>query len=366
VSIYFKTYAQDVQHLQSSSVYYVACDEELPYELWGEINFRRNAVDGYFSMVFTATLGQDEWRRAMEPQRGEDELLKGAWKKQVSLFDCQTYTDGTQSHWTDEKIQRTIALCGTDKEVLKRIYGKFVLSEGLKYSSFARSHNVIAPRAVPDNFHIFAGVDIGVGGDKNHPSTITFVAVSPRFDMGYVFKHWRGDDKIYTMSDVANKYIELREDLQITAAFYDYHARDFKTITDRMGMSFQMADKRHDVGEQIINTLFKNRMLFIFDTIENEPIMRELTSVMLNVDKRKLKDDSVDSLRYAITRIPWDWSKVGLNMNVKIQPLKQETEEQRSIRERNSDAQRMRDEALTRSQVSEIEQELEEWGSYLE
>ena len=84
VSVYFKTYAQDSQHLQSATVDYIATDEELPDFLYDELNFRRNATDGYFSMVFTATIGQELWRRTMEPKAGEEETFPTAWKKQVS------------------------------------------------------------------------------------------------------------------------------------------------------------------------------------------------------------------------------------------------------------------------------------------
>ena len=100
VALYFKTYAQDAQHLQSGTVDYVACDEELPLDLWDEINFRRNAVDGYFSMVFTATLGQEFWRLCMEPRAGETEAMPFAKKLRASLFDFQYFLDGTASHWT--------------------------------------------------------------------------------------------------------------------------------------------------------------------------------------------------------------------------------------------------------------------------
>ena len=311
VALYFKTYAQDVQHLQSGTVDYVACDEELPIELWDEINFRRNAVDGYFSMVFTATLGQEFWRLAMEPKPGERESLPFAEKIRASLFDCKNFLDGTPSHWTLDKINRTIAMCKSEAEVLKRVYGRFVKDEGLKYPSFDRSRNVKPPEPPPPHWPIYVGVDIGAGGDENHPSAITFVAVRPDYRYGVVFRHWRGDDKIYTMSDVANKYMELSQDINVTAAFYDYHAKDFKTITDRMGLSFAAAEKKHDIGEQVINVLFKNSMLDIHDAPEMLPLISEITSLLLGTDKRKAKDDSVDSMRYALTKIPFDFSHVG-------------------------------------------------------
>ena len=67
------------------------CDEELPETLFDEIQFRRNAVEGYFASVFTATLGQEMWRLAMEPKKGEKEFLPFAHKIRASLFDCQYF-----------------------------------------------------------------------------------------------------------------------------------------------------------------------------------------------------------------------------------------------------------------------------------
>jgi len=311
VALYFKTYAQDAQHLQSGTVDYVACDEELPIELWDEINFRRNAVDGMFSMVFTATLGQEWWRLCMEPKSGEKEEMPFAKKLRASLFDCQYFLDGSPSHWTNEKVLRTIAMCKSEAEVQRRVYGRFVKDEGLKYPSFDRAKNVQPPIQIPAHWSIYVGVDIGAGGDENHPSAITFVAVRPDYRYGRVFRHWRGGDKGYTMSDVASKYMELSQGLAVTAAFYGYHAKDFKTITDRMGLSFIPAEKKHDVGEQIINVLFKNVMLEVDSSFECNPIIAELTTLQLGTDKRKAKDDSVDSMRYALTKIPFDFSHIG-------------------------------------------------------
>ena len=364
VALYFKTYAQDVQHLQSGTVDYVACDEELPLELWDEINFRRNAVDGYFSMVFTATLGQEYWRLAMEPKNGEPEGLPFAKKLRASLFDCQHFLDGTPSHWSLEKIHRTIAMCKSEAEVQRRVYGRFVKDEGLKYPSFERGKNVQSPVEIPAHWPVYVGVDIGAGGDENHPSAITFVAVRPDYRYGRVFRHWRGDDKIYTMSDVASKYMELSQDLNVTAAFYDYHAKDFKTITDRMGLSFIPAEKKHDVGEQVINVLFKNMMLDIDNTQECQPIVNELTTLQLGVDKRKAKDDSVDSMRYALTKIPFDFSHVGFVPTREVIRAKHLTPHEVAHVERNKDRLRMLA-SKNNSGFNDVQDEIKLWNDVI-
>jgi len=111
VTIYFKTYKQNVQLLQSGTVYAIFADEELPVELYDELIFRITAVDGYFHMVFTATLGQDLWRRTMCPGPREKEHLPEAFKQTVSMMDCMRYLDGTRSHWTPSRIKQAIARC---------------------------------------------------------------------------------------------------------------------------------------------------------------------------------------------------------------------------------------------------------------
>lgn len=361
VTLYFKTYSQDSSNLQTASVHYIACDEELPEDLWDELNFRRNATDGYYSMVFTATLAQETWRRTMESKPGEKELFPDAWKKQVSLYECQKYEDGTSSHWSNEKIARTVSMCKSEAEVLKRVYGRFVADSGRKFGMFERSANVCAPFRIPSDWLHFVGVDLGAGGKENHPSTITFIAAKPDLSSGVVYKHWRGDTEITSQTDVANKYTEMSYGVTVTGAYYDYHARDFKTVTDRMGLNFQMAEKNHEIGEQVINTLFKNKMMYIFDIPENEPIINELLSLLRGTDKRKAKDDSVDSMRYGVTKIQWDWSKVGLDLSMYKREVKTPNPQE------HADAERARDRKVLLGIdknifQQDVDSQLEMWG----
>lgn len=357
VALYFKTYAQDVTHLQAGTVDFVACDEELPEELFDEIQFRRNAVEGYFASVFTATLGQELWRLAMEPNPGEKEFLPFAHKIQVSLFDCQKFIDGTPSHWSIEKINHTVAMCKNEMEVLKRVYGRFVKDSGLKYSGFTRTKNVKQIDPPPAHWPVYAGVDIGAAGEDNHPSAITFVAVRPDYKYGVVFKHWRGDDRLYTAGDVVNEYISLSQGLNVVGCFYDYAAKDFETIANRMGVSVIKAEKRHDIGEHVINVLFKNDMLDIMAIPENEPVIRELLTVALGVHKQKLKDDSVDSLRYALTKIPFDFTAIGVKLDINQEKPKPVTPWEQANLERNRDRFRMMD-PTTREKEDEIGKEI--------
>jgi len=310
VTIYFKTYAQQAQSLQSGTVSYIGCDEELPYNLYDELKIRLSFTDGYYSNVFTATLNQEFWRCAME-EKGKLEKFPDAKKMQISLYDCMYYEDGTESTWTKERIEKRKADCGSEEEVQRRIYGKFVRSTNRKYV-FSMQKNVVPARQIPKDWYIYTGVDIGTGGKDNHPAAIVFVAVSPDFAKGEVFLGWRGDDVITTAGDILTKYLEMREpfDGRVVEQRYDYHSRDFLLIADRIGETFLGANKKHDEGEEILNTLFKHEALLIHDGGELPKMHTELTNLLNGTDKRSAIDDFTDALRYCCATIPWNMEKI--------------------------------------------------------
>lgn len=312
VGIYFKTYAQDTQALQTGTCDAIFCDEELPLEHYDELIFRLSASDGYFHMVFTATLGQEYWRQVIDPGPTEEEKLASAAKWTVSMMDCMFYEDGTPSHWTKEKIQMVVDRCQTHDEVLKRVYGKFILAAGgRKYPAYDSKRHLKAGHPLPAGWHIYAAVDYGSGGEKGHPSAIVFVAVRPDFTEGRVFRGWRGDKIPTTAGDLLERFVALRGPLLCTAQFYDWACKDFEVIATRAGEPFQPADKSHEKGEQIVNTLFKYNMLSVYDDPELQKLSSELSTVRKDVQKQKAKDDFCDALRYAVTRIPWNWSVIG-------------------------------------------------------
>ena len=111
VYLAFKTFSQNAHDLQGATLDYVAVDEEMPEELYDELNFRRTAKNAYLSMCFTATRGQELWRACMEEVGTPKEKFKGAWKKCVSMWECQFFEDGSPSHFTPERIKRAIAMC---------------------------------------------------------------------------------------------------------------------------------------------------------------------------------------------------------------------------------------------------------------
>jgi hypothetical protein len=313
VSIQFKSYSQKLRDLQTSSVYHLTCDEELPIEYLPELSARLNATDGYFLHIFTATLGQAHWKQAMEPSTHEEETHKDALKIQVSLFDSQVYEDGTPSPWTKEKIARAIANCPTEAEVQRRIYGRFVKSEGLMYEGFSLEKNMSDPHPLPKSWSIVSGVDPGSGGKSGHPAAIVFVAANADFTEGRVFRGWRGDGIPTTASDILDKYNELKGNLQPMAEKYDFAAKDFFTISSRAGGTFSPADKGRDRGIAMVNSLFKTGMLKIQrGDPELAKLVNELSSLGNKTAKTVAIDDMCDALRYAVMAIPWDFSKADI------------------------------------------------------
>lgn len=372
VHVYFKTYAQNVTALQTGTCDAIFCDEELPIDLFDELMLRISASDGYFHMVFTATLGQEEWRLAMDPTDDEiaegKEFLPQANKQTVSLYDAMLYEDGTESHWTLEKIKKVEARCSTHQEVLKRVYGKFIVLEGRKYPTFDFKRHMKPKHEIPQNWLVYCGVDVGAGNDaaeasnkKAHKSAIVFIAVRPDYRAGRVFLGWRGDQERTTAGDVFSKYLLMKKDVRqpIVGRRYDWGSADFGTIAQRNQEPFEKADKSHEKGEEVLNTLFKNDMLFIYEDPELQKLAGELGSVKKDGLKKNKKDDFSDALRYAASTIPWDWSFLS---NQKSEYQDEKPEEPLTELQKEINARRKGFEDDQEAEQQRIEDEFDEWN----
>lgn len=313
----FKLYTQNPRNVQSATVFDMGCDEEPPIVFWDEAYQRLSSTGRYFSAAFTATLNQMMWWRALEGQ-GEAEMFPDAFKMQVSKYDCMHFDDGTPGLYTEEQIQAEIKACSSEAQVNRRIYGKFSAESGRKFHTFDPSRHYVTPREIPQDWFRYSGVDIGSGNSgrpkpgsrANHPAAFYFVAVRPDFRLGYVYKGRRLDNEQTTAGDVYNAYVVERGSDVMTTEKYDYHSKDFRIITDRNGESFIEADKSHERGEEVINTLFANDMLFLFDTPEVRKVGEEMLTLMKTTDKRVAIDDAADGCRYAVVDIPWDWTLI--------------------------------------------------------
>jgi len=310
VTLHFKTYMQNPQSLQSTTVHAIFCDEELPENLYGELVFRLTAPMGHFHMVFTATLNQQTWWQAIEG-RGTQETFKTAFKQQISMYDCCFYRDGTPGPFDTKRIQSIKDSCNSDLEIQRRVYGKFIAETGRKYHAFNPERHFVKPFEIsPGQYHIFGGVDPGSGGSA-HPAGMGLVAVDATYRKAFVIAGRRMDNQETASSDILSAYIAMRGSHSLRNQFYDQASADFNIVSSRAGESFCKSEKSHELGEDIINTLFKNDMLFIFDTEELRKLGQELMTVNLNTPKRKCKDDFIDgALRYPCTSIPWDWTAV--------------------------------------------------------
>jgi hypothetical protein len=364
VSIYFKTYSQNVEDLQAGSCALICCDEELPDALYPELRARLMATQGYFSMVFTATIGQEFWRLTIQPDLGEPINFPNAFKRQVSLYDSKFYHDGTPSSWTDARIQNEIESCKNKQEVDRRIFGKFVKTDNKKYYAFdAERHYIPFPvkdgreyRGVPAGHLVYSAVDCGSGGENNHPAAFLFLHVNKDYTKIRVFRGRRMDKIETTAGDIYEAYKKSRGLLTIEKQSYDWAAKDFDTITSRAGDKFYKANKGHKDGEDLLNTLFKYDVLKIYQDVELQKLKSELDNLDNDTNKRRAKDDMVDVLRYAVMSIPVDWEVILKNVKDKVESVFETTaNEERELRPRDF-------EMNSRLLTSGEDNEFEEWN----
>lgn len=312
VSVYFRSYGSDAQNLQASSPNAIFCDEELPVEIFAELNLRLASCGGvgdgrgYWHMVFTATLGQEFWRETIEGDRFPDAL-----KLQISMYDCLEFTNGKPGLYTVEKIEAIKATLPNEATVQMRIYGKFILVDGLLFDKFdfARHFNP-APTGVDPSWLIYSGIDPG-GGGKSHPGSIVFLAVKPDFTCGKYFKAWKGNKfETTTAGDILKIYMEMRKGLNLIGEYYDHQAKDFGTLATRAGIPIQKADKSREHGIPLMNTLFGADALTIDADDEGHCLaladeLSKLKAAHVAKYKRHSKDDLADGARYATSSVPW-------------------------------------------------------------
>lgn len=357
----FKLYSQRAINLQAASVFAMFCDEEMPIEFHSELMNRMNATDGYFHMVFTATIGQDFWRRALEPGPKEQEELVGALKIQVSLYDSMLYEDGSPSQWTEDRISRVKARCKDHNEVQKRVYGKFIATSGRKYPAFDASRHMKERHPIPKEWFIYTAADPGSGGEKGHQAALCYVAVRPDFRSGRVIAAWRGDGVVTENSFVVRKHIEIKKERKMqppSGQFYDWACKDFQIVAIGLGETFLPADKSHDTGEDIINTLFKNDMMFLYEDSETAKLAGELSTLKKDTLKKHAKDNLSDAFRYAVTRIPWDFSHLTGDAPPVEELEKPLNDTQRQIRDRRQ----MMEDKSEENPWPTPDEECEEWN----
>lgn len=366
VTLYFFSYEMKPENIQATTVDYCCCDEEIPKELYSEIIARLFYTQGMFSCVFTATLGQDWVRRIIEGN-GEDRIFPDSWRRQVSMYECQIDADGNPTKFTNEYIERIKAQLPNDTEIQRRVYGKFVVAGGLVYPAFDIKENVIPAHPVPRDWLLWAAVDIGSGGESGHPAAIVFIATNKEITKGRVTDCWRGDDVETAASDILEQYRKMKGKRTILSACYDYSGagKDFGIISSRMGEPFIKADKQNrDQGTNIVNTLFKNKMLQIYEDKESRKLTDELISLKVETPKTKARDDLIDALKYCCVQIPWDFSCINAPLIEKINKnLLLDERERYILKQKSGVSPNKRDDDIN-NQENLILGELSEWDDY--
>lgn len=308
VTILFKAYSQEVINLQAMTPFFIGIDEEPPVDMLGEIMARLNSSDGLLSIAFTATLGQTFFKEVVEDRTRWKEAR--VW--QVSLYDCLQYADGSQTHWTEQGIEQIKSRCSSEKEILMRVYGRFVKADGLAVPNFESKNRCKPERLleIKKEWPRYVGIDYGSGGETGHPSAIVFIACRPDFTEGFVYKCWRGDKILTSAGDVIDKFLEMRGPDLVYMIQYDFAARDLATMGERVGLAMTKAKKDREAGFALLNSLFKNMMLWLpedtgQDHQQFDKLAGELEVYSIN---SKLDDDLLDSFRYGCMLIPWQFS----------------------------------------------------------
>lgn len=314
VTIYFRFYSQAPKTMQAITADAVFFDEEPPKEHYDEIMVRTQARQaqgtGFISMVFTATLGQQYLYDAMERQGQPEETFKNAWKRQVSVYDCLIYADGSPSPiWTVDYIEQELIPKYRDpREIQKRIFGKFVKDVGLVFYEFQNERNT-EPVGATDitDWNLYLGMDFGCGGEHGHSSSIAIVAVDPTMSEARQISSWHSKKKRMTQGDLLEEFKGIISDGKAYYSSADWMATDLFELAIREGLTINKAEKSHEIGINMLNTLFKAGRFKIWlgeGSGHNDQTVMEFGTVSDGTAKKSRVDDATDATRYAIAATP--------------------------------------------------------------
>lgn len=320
VTLLFRYYTQKATSMQAMSIDYAGLDEEVPEALWDELMVRTSARSGLGSgkvaTVFTATLGQKFLYDTMERQGSDDEKFPQAFKRQISLYDCLTYCDGTASPiFTKERIRDDIIpMYTSENEIQRRVWGRFVKDSGLLYAEFASKLNTLPyNRDEIEGWQVYCGIDYGSGGINGHPSSISFIAVNDEFFKARCFYVWKSEKVAAgyvrtTQADVLTKYQELCQRLNVEPhTYFDWSATDLGILALREGINILPANKNYEHGVGLINSLFRSQQLIIFtgpEAGQTHELITELELINQETAKNHRKDDCADAFRYGLSNCP--------------------------------------------------------------
>ena len=165
-TIYFRSYEQGRENLQSLTADYVYCDEEPPQDVYAELMARLAATGGHFLMAFT-------------PLKGMTPIVQEFWSgedKSKELFCMSIYeVDHIAKH--PEKIAQIKSMYAglSDAEREARMMGIPAMGSGVVYP-VDDSVLMCEPFEVPAGWARIAGLDFGRG---EHPIACVWLAFDP-------------------------------------------------------------------------------------------------------------------------------------------------------------------------------------------
>ena len=165
-TIYFRSYEQGRENLQSLTADYVYCDEEPPHDVYAELMARLNATGGHFAMAFT-------------PLKGLTPLVQEYWNHDdpEKFLTCMNIYEVDHIAKDPVKIARIKSSFSglSESEREARMMGIPAMGSGtvypisdetLKYDAFP----------IPKSWKRIAAIDFGRG---DHPIACVWLAFSP-------------------------------------------------------------------------------------------------------------------------------------------------------------------------------------------
>ena len=150
------------EKFQAAAVHLIAIDEEVPEDIWEELEARTLVSGGQF--IISATLVESyEWVLKLE-QLGEAE--------HEDVFLTRLVT--TENPYVHQATLRRLMGKWSDETKEYRIYGKSRRSVGLVYNTFTEDH-ICKPFTIPIDWPRWCAVDPGI-----RTTAVLWVAVGPR------------------------------------------------------------------------------------------------------------------------------------------------------------------------------------------
>lgn len=305
-TIEYKTYKSGIEAFAGESCKGVWMDEDPAIsrisgeEIFVEALQRTVDCGGFLYITATPILGKNwMWKRIRQPSFESPNI--DTW--QVSLLENKFIAQ-------DEKD--LIKSLMTADEIDRRFYGLFTTLSGAVFKEFFADRHVIEPFPIPADWSHSIGIDLGY----NNPFACVFAACAPD-GTTYIYEGYKTNEtlladhyaKITTIADDFSLYGEPGKDAPFyrwESAICDHDAQE-RAELEALGMITLPANKDVNLSIAIINRLFKQDKLFIFNTMPD--LIDELQTLIYKPisdrsDEKetilKRNDHLIDAMRYVI------------------------------------------------------------------